>query len=177
MNFQEAYRRTLKSAYKAVYPSTRSKKQIYDLIRTDFDDMIDKYNQSDDKIGIFKEFNEKVKQSIDFYNSAGENLGKAHKVVKNLTDIHHSHTNWKGIRQRRKTLSISRWNAQKPPVEAAAPESKQAHKSREKHLQALDRMYYINAAPLYMGEVIAQAENTSGIILGKLRRPMRKLPE
>lgn len=111
-----------------------------------------------------------------FHSDAASN-GTAHKVVKNITDIYHSHTSPKTARLRRKTVAGSRWNAHNPPVEATAPRSSAADKARLKYGIAVRRMHYINGTPLFLGELVSQAEHTSGVMLGRIDRPPKKLPE
>ncbi|TIA92872.1 hypothetical protein E3P99_00429 [Wallemia hederae] len=181
MNFQQGYRRLLKSAKLPTARSRLSQKQLQRLIRNDLDGADgwkERYAAAneDGRRGILQEFEKRVHASTQFYAEAASGTGSAHKVIKNITDIYHSHTSPKTIRLRRKTLAASRWNAINPPVEATSPNSSTANKTRTKQQAATKRMHYTNSVPLCLGELVAQAEHTSGVMLGRINKPPKKLP-
>ncbi|TIB17874.1 hypothetical protein E3P92_00888 [Wallemia ichthyophaga] len=159
MNRQQGYRRVLKSAQSAAWKSRRSQKQLHRLLRNEF--------QVAGAFGGSEELTTRVKATEHFHREATNTGTTAHKVIKNITDIYHSHTSPKNTRNRRKTVAAGRWNALDPPQPTAT--TKAAQKMHLKHAEAVDRMRYINRAPLWLGEVVAQAEQTSGVILGRLR--------
>ena len=113
-----------------------------------------------------------VANTLEFQLDSAKYTNVPHRVIKNLNNVYHSINDLKLIKSRRMAFGIGKWNASAPPITVTEPESKSAQKLWKRHEKSREHSKFIRSSPFILGEVVAYAEDTTGLLLGKLNRPI-----